>query len=155
MELWLKQTDAEGQNACLVLKYPQGTGALNLKYGISFVDEAQARKNMEREVAGKTVAELQSTGRDIWNEALGKIKIEGGTVDEKTVFYTSLYRCFERPVCISEDGRYYSPFDGTVMKILVVRFILTIGFGIHTGHTTPCGYCLIQNKKKISCILLC
>jgi len=107
-------TSAEGRNACLVLKYPQGTKALNVRYGISFIDEAQARENMEREVAGKTVAELQSTGRDIWNEALGKIKIEGGTADEQTVFYTSLYRCFERPVCISEDGRYYSAFDGTV-----------------------------------------
>jgi predicted alpha-1,2-mannosidase len=105
---------AEGRNACLVLKYPQETRAVNVRYGISFIDEAQARKNMEREVAGKTVAELQSAGRDIWNEALGKIKIDGGTADEQIVFYTSLYRCFERPVCISEDGRYYSAFDGTV-----------------------------------------
>ncbi len=87
---------------------------MNVKYGISFIDEDQARENMEREVAGKTVAELQSTGRDIWNEALGKIKIEGGTADDQIVFYTSLYRCYERPVCISEDGRYYSAFDGTV-----------------------------------------
>ena len=107
-------TSAEGRNACLVLKYPQGTKALNLKYGISFIDEAQARENMEREVEGSTVAELQSNGRDIWNEALGKIKIEGGTADDQTVFYTSLYRCFERPVCISEDGRYYSGFDGAI-----------------------------------------
>jgi len=106
--------DAEGRNACLVLKYKQGSGAINVKYGISFIDAAQARKNLEREVAGKTVAGLQSTGRDIWNDALGKIKISGGTVDQRTVFYTSLYRCYERPVCISEDGRYYSAFDGKV-----------------------------------------
>jgi len=107
-------TSAEGRNACLVLTYPEGTKELNIRYGISFIDESQARKNMEREVAGKSVDELQSTGREIWNEALGKIKIEGGTKDEKVVFYTSLYRCFERPVCISEDGRYYSAFDGSV-----------------------------------------
>ena len=105
-------TEAEGRDACLVLKYSQGAKALNVKYGISFIDAAQARKNFEREVAGKTVAELQSIGRGIWNEALGKIKIAGGTADQQTVFYTSLYRCFERPVCISEDGRYYSAFDG-------------------------------------------
>ena len=87
---------------------------LNLHYGISFIDEDQARKNMEREVAGKSVAQLQSAGRDIWNEALGKIKIEGGTEDQRTVFYTSLYRCYERQICISEDGRYWSPFDKSV-----------------------------------------
>ena len=111
-------SSAEGRNACLVLNYPQGTKALNLRYGISFIDEVQARKNMEREVAGKTVAELQATGRKLWNKALGKIKIDGGTSNDKTVFYTSLYRCFERPVCISEDGRYYSAFDGTVHEDL-------------------------------------
>jgi len=107
-------TSAEGRNACLVMNYPAGTKNLGVRYGISFIDEAQAKANMEREVIGKTVAELQKIGRDIWNEALGKIQIEGGTDDERTVFYTSLYRCFERPVCISEGDRYYSAFDGKV-----------------------------------------
>lgn len=104
----------ESENACLVLKYPEGTEKLNVKYGISFIDTDQAKRNMEREVQTKSVKELQSAGRNIWNEALGKIMIEGGTRDERTVFYSSLYRCYERPVCISEDDRYYSAFDGQV-----------------------------------------
>lgn len=109
-----KADAAQGRDACLVLKFAQGTKALNLKYGISFLDEAQARKNMEREVAGKTVAQLQSAGRDIWNEALGKIQVNGGTTDEKSVFYTSFYRTYERQIAISEDGRYWSPFDHSI-----------------------------------------
>jgi len=113
-ETLIESTNAQGRNACLVLKYPLGTKALNIHYGISFIDEEQARENMEREVAGKTVAELQTVGRDIWNKALGKIKADGGTDDDLAVFYTSFYRCYERPVCISEDGRYYSAFDGNV-----------------------------------------
>lgn len=104
----------EGRNACLVLKYPKGTKRLNVHYGISFIDVEQAKTNMLREVAGKSVAKLQAAGREIWNKELGKIKIEGGSTDERTVFYTSLYRCYERPVCISEDGRYYSAFDKQV-----------------------------------------
>lgn len=109
-----ESTNAEGRNACLVLNYPAGTKKLGVKYGISFIDEAQAKANLEREVNGKSVAELQEIGREIWNRELGKIKIEGGTDGEKAVFYTSLYRCFERPVCISEGDRYYSAFDGKV-----------------------------------------
>jgi predicted alpha-1,2-mannosidase len=105
---------SEGRDACLVLKYPRGSCLLHIKYGISFIDEAQARLNMERELTGKTVAELQADGRDTWNDALGKIKIEGGNKNDRAVFYTSLYRCYERPVCISEDGRYYSAFDGKI-----------------------------------------
>jgi predicted alpha-1,2-mannosidase len=108
------EASAEGRDACLVLKFTRETTLLHVKYGISFIDAAQARENMEREVTGKTVAELQLAGKDTWNEALGKIKIKGGTINDQIVFYTSLYRCFERPVCISEGGRYYSAFDGTV-----------------------------------------
>lgn len=110
----LTASDASGKNACLVLNFPKGKQELQLHYGISFISAEQAEKNMNREVAGKTIAELQSQGRKVWNDELGKIEIQGGTEDERTVFYTSLYRCYERPVCISEDGRYYSAFDHQV-----------------------------------------
>jgi len=109
-----EEVTTEGENACLVLAYPNVTQGLKIQYGISFIDEAQAKQNMEREVVGKTIADLQKTARHIWNKALGKIDVEGGSLDEKTVFYTSLYRCYERPVNISEGGRYFSAFDGTV-----------------------------------------
>lgn len=109
-----KGETAEGKNACLVMNYNDPTGTITLSYGISFISEKQAKANMEREVKGKSVTTLQAEGRRIWNEALGKIEVEGDCADEKMVFYTSLYRCYERPVSISEDGRYYSPFDGLV-----------------------------------------
>lgn len=109
-----EQTSTEGRNACLVLKYPKGTKKLHVRYGISFIDENHAEKNLKREVHGKNIEALQATARQIWNEALGKIKVDGGSETDKTVFYTSLYRCYERPVCLSEDGRYYSAFDGKI-----------------------------------------
>ena len=116
----LKQTgladgrEATGRNACVVLKYGKNVKTIRLRYGISFIDEIQARKNMEREVAQYDLKALQEAGRKIWNEALGKIAVSGNTENGKTVFYTSLYRTYERPVCISEDGRYFSAFDGKV-----------------------------------------
>lgn len=103
-----------GKNACIVLKYPKGTKNLNVGYGISFIDESQAAKNYQREVAGKDLTAIQSEARQVWNKELGKIEVEGASETEKTIFYTSLYRCYERSVNISEDGRYYSAFDGKV-----------------------------------------
>jgi predicted alpha-1,2-mannosidase len=103
-----------GKNANIVLKYPDGLKKLHVRYGISFIDEAQAESNFKREVQEVDLNALRATGRQIWNDALGKIEIEGGTEIEKTVFYTSLYRTYERPVSLSEDGRYYSAFDGKV-----------------------------------------
>ncbi|MFH7018671.1 GH92 family glycosyl hydrolase [Flavobacterium sp. FlaQc-47] len=105
---------AKGDNACIILKYGQGIKQINVRYGISFIDIEHARKNMEREVLGRSVENLQAEGRSLWNETLGKIKVQGVEDNEKTIFYTSLYRCFERPVCISEQGSYYSAFDGKV-----------------------------------------
>ena len=107
-------TFVEGRNACIVMNYPANTEKLTIRYGISFIDEVQARKNMEREVTNKTLAEVQKEGRDIWNRELSKLSVSGGTEEDMTVFYTSLYRCYERPVRISEDGRYYSAFDGKI-----------------------------------------
>ncbi|MBL7971721.1 MAG: GH92 family glycosyl hydrolase [Prolixibacteraceae bacterium] len=106
--------EASGKNACVVLGYSKKMKSIRLRYGISFIDEAQARKNMEREVGNTSLEALQEKGRKIWNESLGKITVSGATDTEKTIFYTSLYRTCERPVCISEEGRYFSSFDGTV-----------------------------------------
>ena len=85
-----------------------------MRYGVSFIDEEQAKKNLYREIAGYDVDVAAKKARNEWNVALGKISVEGGSESDKAVFYTSLYRCFERPICLSEDGRYYSAFDGQV-----------------------------------------
>ncbi|SFW24673.1 alpha-1,2-mannosidase, putative [Sinomicrobium oceani] len=105
---------AEGEHAALAATFPAKQEKLVLRYGISFIDAAQAQANMEREVAGKALGELWQSGKEAWNKALGKIEVQGDSDEDKTVFYTSLYRTYERPVCISEDGRYFSAFDGKV-----------------------------------------
>lgn len=107
-------TEASGRNACVVLKFGKDVKALRLKYGISFIDTDQALKNLNREIPNYDLKGLQAAARRIWNESLEKIKVTGNSDNEKTIFYTSLYRTFERPVCISEDGRYFSAFDGKV-----------------------------------------
>jgi len=107
-------TEAEGRNAAMVLQFANGVRQLGVRYGISFIDEAQARENLHREIKGYDLVALKNAGREAWNEALGKIQVTGGSSDDQSVFYTSLYRTFERPVNISEDGRYFSAFDGKV-----------------------------------------
>ncbi len=104
----------ETEGVCLVASFDNGVRLLRVNYGISFIDADQARDNMRREVAGKGVDEVAAAGKEIWNDALSKIEVAGSSDVDKTLFYTSLYRCFERPVCISEYGRYFSAFDGAV-----------------------------------------
>ena len=108
------ETSVEGKDAALVMAYGSEVKQLGVRYGISFISEEQAKKNLEREIAAYDVDVVAKIARNDWNDALGKIQTQGGTDDDKTVFYTSLYRCYERPVNLSEDGRYYSAFDGKI-----------------------------------------
>lgn len=109
-----KESTTSGQNAYMVMKFSEGTKKIMVRYGISFISEEQAKKNLRREISGYNLAETAKKGREIWNSTLGKIKVDGTDKTAKTIFYTSLYRTYERMICISEDGKYFSAYDGKV-----------------------------------------
>jgi predicted alpha-1,2-mannosidase len=92
----------------------QGPVVLEFRYGISFISVEQAKKNLEREIPEWNFERVKGTAKARWNETLGQIAVEGGTDEQRRVFYTALYRCFERMVNLSEDGQYYSGFDHKV-----------------------------------------
>jgi predicted alpha-1,2-mannosidase len=103
-----------GRNKAIVLNYGNESGKINIRYGISFISTEQAKKNLKKEIEDYSVNRLAQIGRDVWNNTLKKILVVGGSENDKTVFYTSLYRTYERMIKISEDGKYYSAFDGKV-----------------------------------------
>jgi len=91
------------------------TPQVTARIGISYVDEAGARANLRRESPqGTTVAATQAATRARWNELLGQVRVQGGTPDERTVFYTALYHAMLAPNLHSDgDGRYRG-MDGKV-----------------------------------------
>jgi predicted alpha-1,2-mannosidase len=98
----------------LKLYFGNKSQTIKLRYGISFISEEQAKRNLYREIKNYDLDALASIGRNIWNKELGKIDVSGDNENNKTVFYTAMYRCLERPVNISEDGKYFSASDGKV-----------------------------------------
>jgi predicted alpha-1,2-mannosidase len=87
---------------------------LEFRYGISFISGDQARRNLQEEIPGWSFDRVKAAAKKRWNEVLGQIQVRGGTPAQRRVFYTSLYRCYERMVNITEDGKYYSAFDHQV-----------------------------------------
>jgi predicted alpha-1,2-mannosidase len=87
-----------------------------VKIGVSFIDMEQAKKNMENEIPDWNFEQVKNQARKIWNNALSKIKIEGGTEKERTIFYSALYRVMlaSQAIDLTEQGRYFSRFDKTV-----------------------------------------
>ncbi len=78
-----------------------------MKVGISFVDEAGAKRNLEKEIGNRDFDAVHQAARMSWAEALDRVKVSGGTEEEKTVFYTALYRTMIDPRTMQDvDGRY-------------------------------------------------
>src|ERR1019366_5409172 len=92
----------------------QGAGQLEFRYGISFISVGQAKRNLRREIPAWGLDHVKEAAKARWNQTLGQIAVEGGTEAQRRVFYTALYRCFERMINITEEGRYYSGFDHQV-----------------------------------------
>src|SRR5207245_2404111 len=61
-----------------------------------------------------SIDRARACARAAWNQALGKIAVKGGTEDERTIFYTALYRTLSRGTDITEEGRYYSGYDNKI-----------------------------------------
>ena len=98
----------------LTVSAPAGQKVLEFRYGISFISIEQAKKQLQEQIPAWNFDKIKRSAKERWNEVLGQIQVEGGTLEQKRVFYTSLYRCYERMVNITEDGQYYSAFDHKV-----------------------------------------
>lgn len=86
-------------------------GTLEVRIGISYIDEQQAKVNLGKELNGKSFEAIKEESQKIWKQALDRIQVSGGTEKQFRIFYTSFYRAMERMVDISEYGRYYSGYD--------------------------------------------
>lgn len=102
------QADSASSASTVALIYRQGTQHIDLRYGVSYISQEQAKRNMLQEVQTYQLDMLAKAGRAKWDSTLSKIEIDGGSEDERSVFYTSLYRTYERMINISEGGEYFS-----------------------------------------------
>lgn len=108
-------TDNEGKISSIILSYkPGNSNEINIRYGLSYISTDQAKSNLEEEIKGWNIAEVSDKAKSAWNSVLSKVEVEGGTPDQQTVFYTSMYRCFERMIDITEDGKYFSVWSNRV-----------------------------------------
>lgn len=98
----------EQKNAALIAV---NSDDVYMKYGTSYISADQAKSNLYKEIPDWNFEQVVETAEATWTSTIDRIKVKGGTEAQKRVFYTALYRCYERMVDINEYGRYYSAFD--------------------------------------------
>jgi predicted alpha-1,2-mannosidase len=80
---------------------------VTVRVGISFVDGAGARRNLEAEAPNFDFDRMRARARAAWNRELGRIRVSGGTDLDRTTFYTALYHSLLHPNVFNDvDGRY-------------------------------------------------
>ena len=89
---------------------------VKVKVATSFISLEQARKNMSIEMPAWDFEKVMNTTRNVWQENLSRIKANGVSEDQKSIFYTALFHTMLFPREFSEYGKYYSAFDDQVHK---------------------------------------
>lgn len=89
-------------------------GELMVRVGISAVDVAGARQNLEEEANLHSFEQMRDKTKEDWNKELSKIEVFGGSQEQRVIFYSALYHCMIAPNVWSDvDGRYRG-LDGKI-----------------------------------------
>jgi predicted alpha-1,2-mannosidase len=105
-----QQGDSRPHGVWLTFDLKRGR-AVTAVSAISHVDAQGARANLRAEgmAGGRPLAfdAMREKAQAAWQRELGRVRIDGGSQDDRTVFYTALYHALLQPLTGSDaDGRY-------------------------------------------------
>ncbi|MEP6940870.1 MAG: GH92 family glycosyl hydrolase [Rudaea sp.] len=91
---------------------------VGVRVGISYVSLANAQANLDAESpAARDFDSLRASARAAWNDWLGRIAVEGGSDDERRIFYTALYHSLLHPNLFSDSNGDYAGFDAKTHRV--------------------------------------
>ncbi|MDO7138814.1 GH92 family glycosyl hydrolase [Algibacter lectus] len=107
-EIFEGKTEMQGKHLGFYTNFSTTAGEeVLVKSGISFVNIAGAKENLEHDISHWDFDKTKQEARDSWSEAIDNISVEGATDRDKTIFYTSLYHTLIDPRAFSDvNGNY-------------------------------------------------
>ena len=113
------ELDSKHSGAIIGFKTTKGEKVI-AKVASSFISFEQAEISLKRELANDNFEVTKQKAKDLWNKNLGRINVEGGTVDQMRTFYSSLYRTLFFPNKLYEiDANnkivHWSPYNGKTL----------------------------------------
>lgn len=110
--------EAKGKSLKCVLHYPTKAGeTILVKTGISGVSAEGALRNLEAEIPGWDFDEVTAQALHEWEQALSKIRVEGGTQKQREIFYTGLYHSLLAPTLFDDVDGSYRGMDDAVHQL--------------------------------------
>lgn len=108
----------DGKTGTTAVHFPRVSKAnpVRMRIGTSFISHEQAGLNLRREIPDWDFEKAKAEARGKWAKELSRVEIKGADDDQKSTFYTAIYRGLQFPRMIhewDENGKqiHYSPFD--------------------------------------------
>ena len=99
------------------------TETVEVKIGISYVSIDNARENLQKETDNKSFDSVYEETHTKWNNLLSRIKVKGGSEDDKIIFYTALYHTLIHPNILNDfNGEYPEINRGKIGKTEDTRY---------------------------------
>lgn len=145
----LQQTTAEGKSVGADFEFAAGQrpSVVTLKLALSHVSLANARANLEAEAVGKSFDEIAGAAQQAWEDKLSLIKIQGGTEQQRRIFYTALFRTFQMPTVFNDANGDYLGFDRKVHRVTDFQYFTDLSMW-DTFRTTHPLYALIAPSAQ-------
>jgi predicted alpha-1,2-mannosidase len=98
------QFDA-GDKTGALLSFKDGSDAVKVKVGISFISTLKAKENITTEVPDWSFEKVLDQTRQKWEDLFERISIDtSATIDQKKLFYTGLYHTMLMPVDRTDEN---------------------------------------------------
>ena len=96
---------------------------IEVQIGVSFVSTENARENLSKEQTNFNFEGVRKQAYEDWNKELSRVKVEGGTHDQRVVFYSGLYHTLIHPNILNDvNGEYPAMETGETMKTDRTRY---------------------------------
>ena len=103
--------------------YVEEGETIEVQVGVSFVSTENAWENLEAEQTGFNFDAVRKQAYEDWNKELSRVKVEGGTHDQRVVFYTGLYHTLIHPNILNDvNGEYPAMETGKTMQTDRTRY---------------------------------
>lgn len=112
------QKSVAGPGAGMYLTFDTESGEdITVKVGLSYTSIANARENLAVESDGLSFNQARAQSEELWEDMLGRIKVESTSDIDKTKFYTGLYHAILGRGIANDVNGAYPRHDGSIGQL--------------------------------------
>ncbi len=121
-----------------------------LRVGISYVSVDGARANLAKEIPNWDFDKVWAQARSNWSALLDRVAVEGGTPEERTIYYTAVYHSLLAPNVFSDEDGKYIGFDDKLHAVAGSQKAQYVNFSDWDIYRNTVQFQALLNPKRES-----